>query len=177
MLTTASGSHWKSMRSILTPTFTSGKMKNMFPLVQEKARGLIRFCEPSSENGLNIEFMSVLGKVSLDIIGTFVFGLEIDSLNGGNKDFAEAASKVNKPTLEVFGKFILMTFFPWVAKTMKVKFMSKENKFLEDIMKETLKKRKTGAKRGDFVDLLLESSEIEGERKEEEDDKKKKFSK
>ena len=34
------GAEWKALRSKLSPTFTSGKMKAMFPLVQECAAEL-----------------------------------------------------------------------------------------------------------------------------------------
>ena len=178
MLTSATGGHWKSMRSVLSPTFSSGKMKSMFSLVQDKARGLVEFCEPSCKSGSSLDFLSVLEKVALDVIGTCAFGLEIDSLNGHNKDFAEAATKSNKPTVSLFFKFLLISFLPWVARALKIKVITKENEFLQKIMKETVEKRKTGEKRGDFVDLLLQAREEndEAENKEDGEEIKKKFS-
>ena len=50
---------------------------------------------------------------------------------------------------------------------------------VSNVMKETIENRKKGAKRGDFVDLLLEAREISEDKQEEdiEEDNKKKFSK
>jgi cytochrome P450 family 6 len=49
------GQKWKDMRSKLSPTFTSGKMKNMFPLVEECAKNFQIYMEKHQNQDLDIK--------------------------------------------------------------------------------------------------------------------------
>jgi cytochrome P450 len=49
------GHNWKEMRTKLSPTFTSGRMKAMFPLVMECATQLEEFMEGLAKKGDEFE--------------------------------------------------------------------------------------------------------------------------
>ena len=174
MLTSATGSYWKSMRAVLTPTFSSGKIKGMFRMVQEKAKGLVKYCESNCKSGKPIEFVTTFRKLSLDVIGTCAFGMEIDSLNGSNEDFVEAAKNSSKITFIKIVKILLFLVTPWITKFFNIKFVDEHKEFLIQCLKENVEKRRSGIKRGDFVDLLLEAQES---RENDTEDDKSKFSK
>lgn len=40
-LTVISGDHWKNVRSTISPAFTSGKLKQMVPLINECSENLL----------------------------------------------------------------------------------------------------------------------------------------
>jgi cytochrome P450 len=49
------GQRWKEMRAKLTPTFTSGRMKSMFPLVLECAQNLEKLYGEITDSGVDID--------------------------------------------------------------------------------------------------------------------------
>ena len=49
LLTSVSGQRWKDIRSILTPAFTSGKLKNMIYIMNEAGDVLLSKIEKAAE--------------------------------------------------------------------------------------------------------------------------------
>jgi cytochrome P450 family 6 len=46
---------WRDMRNKLSPTFTSGKMKNMFPLVEECSKNLQIYVDKHQNEDIDIK--------------------------------------------------------------------------------------------------------------------------
>ena len=42
---------WKKVRSLLTPTFSSSKLKEILPIIEDAANVLVGKCEKSADNG------------------------------------------------------------------------------------------------------------------------------
>ena len=157
MLTLAEGSYWKSLRSVLTPTFTSGKMKMMFHLVREKAVNAVRYSQIQSDKGEAVDFVDLLGKYAMDAIGTCAFGIDIDSINGNHKNFVDAAKKTTKVTFKGGMKFLFLFLFPKIANKMDIKITNDGHDLLEKVVKTAIDSRKTGERRNDFIDILLDA--------------------
>jgi len=49
------GQRWREMRNKLSPTFTSGKMKNMFPLVEECAKNFESYNRKHQNENIDIK--------------------------------------------------------------------------------------------------------------------------
>ncbi|PSN49030.1 hypothetical protein C0J52_09647 [Blattella germanica] len=85
---------WKDMRAILSPAFTSSKMKTMFVLVDECGKQLVNFlekcysgytpekpCKIEKEGGkLVVELKDLFTRYTNDVIATSAFGVGVDSL-------------------------------------------------------------------------------------------------
>ncbi|KAI5737138.1 hypothetical protein M8J76_010374 [Diaphorina citri] len=81
------GDEWRKMRNKLSPTFTSGKIKEMFPLMETCGRNLETILTTLDYNKKHqsIDVKEYLGRYMTDVIGSTVFGLEINSLE--NPDY------------------------------------------------------------------------------------------
>ncbi|CAL4111727.1 unnamed protein product, partial [Meganyctiphanes norvegica] len=67
MLTAAEGSHWKGIRSVLSPTFSSGKMKNMFPMVMGKTDVLMKKLHKITGNCETVvDMKNYIGRLTVD---------------------------------------------------------------------------------------------------------------
>ena len=56
------GEKWRRLRAKLSPTFTSGKLKQMFPLLMEIGDELIKICDNSLKEGDVIEIKNIIGR-------------------------------------------------------------------------------------------------------------------
>ncbi|CAG5132500.1 unnamed protein product [Candidula unifasciata] len=69
------GHQWKRSRSLLTPAFSTGKLKKMTPIMSEAANILVeRLTEKAKENS-HLDIYSVFQSLTLDVIGRCAFGL------------------------------------------------------------------------------------------------------
>ena len=66
------GPKWKFLRSKLTPTFTSGKMKMMFENVKKCANEMIDVLKDMAPNQQPIDMKDILARYTTDVIGIFL---------------------------------------------------------------------------------------------------------
>lgn len=82
-----SGSAWKNLRLKMSPTFTVGKLKSMFPLVEKVANSAVKYLEEKSCTGASINYSEFAEKYTMEIIGSVGFGVECNGFNNPNSDF------------------------------------------------------------------------------------------
>lgn len=92
------GQKWKYIRSKLTPTFSSGKLKKMLTLVDECAKMLVNRLGKASEKGEMLEMREVLAQYTTDVIGSCAFGLQFNSLEDEDSEFRKMGRKVFTPS-------------------------------------------------------------------------------
>lgn len=89
-----SGEKWKNLRSKLTPTFTSGKLKAMFSTLLECGTSLTKFMDVAASNGDTVEVRELLAQFTTNIIASVAFGLDIDCIADRENDFRKYGRKV-----------------------------------------------------------------------------------
>lgn len=149
---------WKILRSKLTPTFTSGKMKFMFPTVVSVAEEFVNCLKGMTQNSNEIEIRDVLGRFTTDVIGTCAFGIQCHSLKDPNATFRVMGKKVfDNPKQSGLGR-TLVTLFPSLGRALKYRSHHKDvTDFFLNIVKETVDYReKNNIQRNDFMDLLIQ---------------------
>ncbi|XP_017040761.1 probable cytochrome P450 6a20 [Drosophila ficusphila] len=153
------GLKWKTLRQKLTPTFTSGKMKNMFPTILNVGDDLIRvFGEKASASKDSLEITDLLARFTADVIGTCAFGLECHSLSDPKAEFVTMGTSAI--TERRYGKSMDLILFgaPKLAAKLRMKQSpQKVEDFYMKIIKDTVDFRvKNNVKRNDFMDMLIE---------------------
>ncbi|XP_037953932.1 probable cytochrome P450 6a18 [Teleopsis dalmanni] len=152
------GAKWKPLRQKLSPTFTSGKMKFMFPTVVNVGEQFIDVLGEMVKSEHNFDVRELCARFTTDVIGTCAFGIECNSLKDPNAEFRCWGRKAL--TLNRHGAFIsgLIESFPKLARKLRMKIIHNEiNDFFMRIVHETVELReRKNIKRNDFMDLLVE---------------------
>ncbi|XP_011305245.1 uncharacterized protein [Fopius arisanus] len=151
---------WKYLRAKITPIYTSGRLKKMFELMTEVSRDLNAHMTSLPWNGDNIvmEMKELCSKYTTDLIGTTAFGLKVNSLNNPDAEFRKRGRAIFNFTFYRNIEVTSMFFAPHIAKSLKFQFFSPDtSNFLRTAVWDTLNEReRSGIKRGDLIDLLLE---------------------
>lgn len=166
ILSLKTGSEWKILRAIMSPTFTSGKMRGMFSLVCDKADALVSFCLADIIKNPYTDMKNNCGRYTMDTIACCAFGIECNSFVNENAEFAKRAESFFTMTPKVVLKTTLLMTAPKVFDALKLEPDTSDTKFFANAAKETLVARLKGQKRGDFLDLMLvartENSDLTG---------------
>nr|XP_009934798.1 PREDICTED: cytochrome P450 3A9-like [Opisthocomus hoazin] len=158
----AEDEQWKRIRTVLSPTFTSGKLKEMFPTMKHYGEVLVKNVQKRAEKDNALSVKDIFGSYSMDIITSTSFGVNIDSMNNPKDPFVREMQKLVKfdfsDPLFIFA-FVFPIFIPLLAK-MNVSafpsdavdfFIRSISKIKQDREKETYKGRV------DFLQLMIES--------------------
>lgn len=157
-LVTIRGNKWKNLRTKLTPTFTSGKMKFMFPTIVKIADEFAQCVSEQVHINKEIELKEYLARFTTDIIGTCAFGIDCNSLKNPNAEFRVMGKRVFEVPLNSAIKRIFMNSSPKLSKFLRFKsFDDQVSKFFLNIVNETVQYRENNnVKRNDFMDLLIQ---------------------
>ncbi|KAF2896687.1 hypothetical protein ILUMI_09484 [Ignelater luminosus] len=151
-------SKWKNLRSKLTPTFTSGKMKMMFQTLVDCSDNLVTLVDKYIEERQPVDVKDVSARFATDIISSCAFGIECNSLKNPNCEFRQYGRRLFDITIWE-GLVRLIAFIaPNLLVQLKIKILSKElSDFFMNIVKETVNYRETNnIIRNDFMHLLIQ---------------------
>nr|WBG54464.1 cytochrome P450 [Austinograea rodriguezensis] len=163
MLTNKLGEEWKDLRAVMTPTFSSGKMRSMFHLICEKADDMVSFSLKKAGKNMPVDMKDMFGRFTMDTIASCAFGIECNSLSESKPVFAEKAETFfNFRGIKLL-KMTLMLTLPKIYNLLGFKADPPEVEFFAKLSKENMAAREKGKKRGDFLDLLLEARATEND--------------
>ncbi|XP_065168656.1 probable cytochrome P450 6a23 isoform X2 [Atheta coriaria] len=149
------GEKWRRIRQKVSPTFTSGKLKGMFPIVHNCVKPMLEFV--ATQDVFDIKRVSA--DFTIDVIGNCAFGLEINSFKNEHSEFYKFGKKIfMTDTFRAFSRLCTM-FFPNICHALNIVNHYKDvEAFFTEIVTETVKLREEGKvpKREDFINLLIE---------------------
>ncbi|KAJ9598707.1 hypothetical protein L9F63_010617, partial [Diploptera punctata] len=148
------GSQWRGLRAKLTPTFTSGKMKMMFSLMNECAEELKDFLIGPASRNETLEVKEIMSKFTTDIIGNCAFGIKCNSLKNPDSEFRTMGRKVVEPSLSNVVRRLLALVVPIFG----IRVLPWEvTQFFISAVTETIQYREThNVVRNDFMQLLIQ---------------------
>lgn len=149
------GKKWRNLRVRLTPTFTSGKIKQMFLTLKDCGSALTKYLEPKARAGESIEIKDILARYSTDIIMSTAFGVSCNTLENADHEFRYWGKKVFEPQPV---KNAILIFAPQIYDFFSVPYTEKElTKFFMDTFRHNVEYRKSkNIVRKDFLNLLMQ---------------------
>ncbi|KAG5667306.1 hypothetical protein PVAND_015292 [Polypedilum vanderplanki] len=151
------GQEWKDLRNKLSPTFTSGRMKMMFPLVLNASNRLIDYLVPYAEKSKPFEVKEVYSSFTTEVISDVAFGITTKCLGNPNNDFRKMARAVFEPNIWESMRVFFVFSFEKLAMFLNMSFNPKHvTEFFMGTVRDTLNYReKNKVERNDFFQLLM----------------------
>nr|CAH7749086.1 unnamed protein product [Callosobruchus chinensis] len=153
------GQKWREMRSILSPCFTSSKMKAMFSLMNGCAERFTNHLVSLKEDKISLEMKETFRRYATDVIASTAFGIEVDSLKEPNNSFYLMGKQAT-----TFGywkgiRFFLNVLAPKVCQIFRIRILDDETlSFFVNLVEDTIKVREEkGIARPDMIHLLMEA--------------------
>ena len=159
-LFSTSGEKWKEARALLSPAFTSSKMKTMHELIVVCGENFVEWmAEQPDEKRRMVATKDLFTKYTNDVIATCAFGISVDSLKEPNNEFYVLGREATKLDGIFTFKIFLYKAFPWFVKILKIKFISKKVvTFFENVVSTTVKTRdEKGISRPDMLQLMMDA--------------------
>ncbi|NWH74052.1 CP3AT protein, partial [Piaya cayana] len=153
---------WKRIRTVLSPTFTSGKLKEMFPIVNHYSEKLVKTIEKKVANDEVVNMKDIFGAYSMDVVTSTSFSVNIDSMSNPSDPFVTNIKKFLQLSL-LSPLIVFLVLFPFVVPLLKkmnvTVFSSEVMNFFKEVFTKMKKERENGRStdRVDFLQLMIDS--------------------
>ncbi|GAB0099406.1 hypothetical protein DMENIID0001_152620 [Sergentomyia squamirostris] len=156
-----SGQKWHKLRVKLTPTFTSGKLRAMFPSVITAAENMQKHLVKNLNRNPNeniYEVRDLSARFVTDLIASVAFGITVDSISDPNVLFRKMGQKALEPTFKNGFVTLLSFMAPKLLELLKIKQTPDEvEKFMVSVVEQTVKYRgENNIVREDFMQLMIQ---------------------
>ncbi|UXI17782.1 corticotropin-releasing factor-binding protein [Sarcoptes scabiei] len=148
---------WKRLRSIVTPAFTSGKLRAMSEPIDQIVQNFINSIEPYSRTGEQFDLKLYTSALTMDVISACAYGLKIDSINEPKHPIVNHAKRIL--SIDVTFSQVFCYVFPQLAKFLGFEaFDINSSKYFDQVTFSIIEKRlKQNPKQyKDLIGLIME---------------------
>jgi cytochrome P450 len=148
------GEEWKRVRSIVTPTFTSSKMKKIFHIMKNSSSDMLDKLEQVATRTNNeIDLKELYGDYTMDIIAKCAFATHADS------NFVKNATKLF--TFPFWRKFLDYAVPMWLLDSLKFTVLPPNAMdFFRSITVGLINQRLDTGQHHDFLELLMNARKL-----------------
>ncbi|XP_048870338.1 cytochrome P450 3A30-like isoform X3 [Brienomyrus brachyistius] len=164
----AEDEQWKRIRSVLSPSFTSGRLKEMFTIMKKHSSTLVKNLKKTADKDESVEMKDFFGAYSMDSVTSTAFSIDIDSLNNPKDPFVTNIKKMLKFDF-LNPLFVFVAFFPFMTSLLEkldfTFFPSSVTDFFYASLQKIKAERQTKVHkdRVDFLQLMVDSQITEKE--------------
>ncbi|XP_076838921.1 cytochrome P450 3A30-like [Brachyhypopomus gauderio] len=157
---------WRRIRGVLSPSFTSGRLKEMFGIMKTHSCSLVRNLEKTSKREEAADIKEFFGAYSMDVVTSTAFSVDIDSLNNPEDLFVTNVKKLLKFDF-LNPLFLAVALFPFITPLLEKMDLAFFPTSVTDFFYASLQKIKSERKvtdlktRVDFMQLMIESQKSE----------------
>ncbi|NWX16378.1 CP3AO protein, partial [Aegotheles bennettii] len=158
----ASDEQWKRICTVLSPTFTTGRLKEMFTIINHYGEKLVKNIEKKVANDEFVVMKDIFGAYSMDVVTSTSFSVNIDSMGNPTDPFVTNMKKFLKFSF-LSPLLIFLVLFPFiipVLEKMNVTLLPSEvMEFFKSVFEKMKEEREKGSTtdRVDFLQLMVDS--------------------
>ncbi|CAG2121720.1 unnamed protein product, partial [Medioppia subpectinata] len=155
---------WKRVRSVVTPAFTTGKLKAMMASIEGIADQFVNNLDVFAKSGETVDMRKYLGAFAMDVISACAYGINVESINNPNHPIVVNAKKILSVDSSL--SYAVSALLPPIARLLRLEpFDKKAIEFFDSLTKEIVNERKRaaklttneGKKRSDFIQLMIDN--------------------
>lgn len=168
-LTFASSDHWKFLRATLSPTFSSGKMRQMSPYIHKCLQNCLEIlAEKQADQGEGFDITPVIQGYTMDVICSTGFGIDVNSQRNPDNPFIQNAKLFLERDISASPLLMLFILFPDIIHLMPSSraedlWPKKPYKFFKAVTDSAVEERKKDSSiHKDLLQLMLNANK-EGE--------------
>lgn len=152
------GAKWKNVRTKLSPTFTSGKLKAMFSTLLDCNIPIKKYLDTAAKNMELVELRELSACYSTNVIASVAFGIDVDCIAKPDTSFRRYGRKVFGLSFMNNIRLLMSGVCPKIMKLFKMRVYDREvEDFMMEMVKRTLGSREKGnIVRKDFFQLLVQ---------------------
>ncbi|KAL0869039.1 hypothetical protein ABMA27_007356 [Loxostege sticticalis] len=153
------GPSWKKLRLKMSPAFSPGKLKSMYPMVEKIANDAMDYADTLYSNGESVNFSELYGRYAMEIIANIGFGLECNGFKSAKSEFYDRGREYFDPRTLYWTVIRAFAFIaPDTFDKLKIKRISDRiESFFYGLVRHTVEHRQKHAyRRNDFLQTLIE---------------------
>lgn len=163
MLPSLFGTEWKGVRTAMSPTFTTGKIRRIMEFFNKCGAEWVSNLKSKSEAGasVTVNLKETTGQYAVDVIAAAVFGLNAGTIKDPDSPFLRKTEKLGDTSSLTVFKQSLALRFPALFKLLNIGDTMDGDmlQFFDDMLGAALHARESGAAspRNDFLQLMVEA--------------------
>lgn len=153
------GQRWRSVRALLSPSFTSSRIKAMFVPMSRCAADLTDFLANLPVEKREMDMKDVFTRYTNDVITCCAFGIKTDSMRNPDNEFLVCGKEVIDGGILATIRLLLVHAMPRVCRMLGITVFSGRiaKVFKEAIERVIEHRRRTGESQPDMLQLMLDS--------------------
>nr|CAD7204547.1 unnamed protein product [Timema douglasi] len=151
---------WKVIRPQLSPGFTAGKMKSLFPQLMEVCQEMKSYLEHCGASG-TIDTKELCTKFSINAVASCAYGINGHTFEDSEAEFRKVGRKFLQPSFLKIVQQLFLLLAPRIASLLHFKVVSLEvTEFFRKMTADaTSYRRKEMLRKNDFLELLIQLKE------------------
>lgn len=164
-IASAQGEHWKRLRSVITPTFSSGSLRSYKTCLDDTVRTLLANIEKSRLQSEDLNLKMLYGTYTMDSNVQVAFGLKIDSLAEKDHPVIVNAHRLFSNDFNFKNLMVVVTLLmaPKLAKLLGIRFNRESIDFFTEFATKILIDKRAAytkdstKKANNFLELMLKA--------------------
>ncbi|KAG5340415.1 CP9E2 protein, partial [Acromyrmex heyeri] len=148
---------WRHVKNLLSPLFTSSKMKTMFISMSKHAADFAELMSILPANKCDVNMKDIFGRYTNDVIALCMYGMKIDSIRDPTNKFYVCGKGITHVSAILIIKYIFIRAFPKLGRILNIKlYNNQEMKYFESKIKnEIIIRDAKHISRPDMIQLML----------------------
>jgi len=155
---------WRHVKNLLSPFFTSSKMKIMFSLMSKHAADFAKLMSTLPADKSDVNMKDIFRRYINDVIALYIYGMKIDSIRDSTNKFYVCGKDITYVSAILIIKYIFIRTFPKLGRILNIKLLNNQKmKYFESRIKNEIAIRDAEhISHLDMIQLMLDNRGKEG---------------